>query len=247
MNKSTFQFELSDLRLEVSQIESILGYQEGEEHEIVSELIDKLLKETGKICNIRAEYIIYDGLKFNVRNKSIEINNINFDIRKIVFRQLSKSESVALFLCTAGEEIGIRSRKAMKECDLLNGFIYDIIGSQIVEAAADMMQGFLENSVSSSGKKITNRYSPGYCSWDVAEQHKLFKLIPDNFCGIKLTHSALMDPVKSTSGIIGIGENVEYNPYTCSYCGQKDCSYRKVRDSREVDNREMGRKGAGNN
>jgi hypothetical protein len=56
-----------------------------------------------------------------------------------------------------------------------------------------------------------------------------------------------MDPVKSTSGIIGIGENVEYNPYTCSYCGQKDCSYRKVRDSREVDNREMGRKGAGNN
>jgi cobalamin-dependent methionine synthase I len=92
------------------------------------------------------------------------------------------------------------------------------------------MQEDLEKNIIDAGKKITNRYSPGYCGWDVAEQHKLFQLIPDNYCGIHLTPSALMDPVKSISGMIGIGENVRSNPYTCKMCDMKDCVYRRVRE-----------------
>jgi hypothetical protein len=116
----------------------------------------------------------------------------------------------------------------MSEGDPLTGYIYDIIGSIVVDAAADMMQSELEKTILSAGKKITNRYSPGYCGWDVSEQHKLFRLFPDNFCGIRLTDSALMDPVKSISGIIGIGEEVRYNNYRCSLCDMKECAYREV-------------------
>jgi hypothetical protein len=118
----------------------------------------------------------------------------------------------------------------MSEGDPLTGYIYDILGSIVVDAAADMMQSELEKAVLSDGKKITNRYSPGYCGWDVSEQHKLFRLVPDNFCGIKLTESALMDPVKSISGIIGIGESVRYNPYRCSLCDMKNCAYRELNE-----------------
>ncbi len=118
----------------------------------------------------------------------------------------------------------------MKEGDLLTGYIYDVIGSEIVESAADLMQNELEKTVISSGKKITNRYSPGYCGWDVTEQHKLFELVPSNFCGIRLTESALMDPIKSVSGIIGIGENVRFNPYTCNLCDNKNCIYGNARE-----------------
>jgi hypothetical protein len=39
-----------------------------------------------------------------------------------------------------------------------------------------------------------------------------------------------MDPVKSISGIIGIGENVKNNPYTCRLCNQNDCVYRGIRE-----------------
>ncbi len=232
MTKSTFQFDFKDLKLSVPQIENVIGYKEGEDREIVTDLIEEILKESHETCNIKAQYIIFHGVKFDNDTKSVEINNISFNIRKIVFGQIKKSDSVAIFLCTAGQEIGIRSRKAMKERDLLRGYIYDVVGSEIVEAAADLMQNELEKAVISSGKKITNRYSPGYCGWDVAEQHKLFQLIPDNFCGIRLTESALMDPVKSVSGIIGIGENVKHNPYTCSMCDMKDCIYRKVREKK---------------
>jgi hypothetical protein len=229
MTKSTFQFDFKDLKLSVPQIENVIGYKEGEDREIVTDLIEEILKESHETCNIKAQYIIFHGVKFDNDTKSVEINNISFNIRKIVFGQIKKSDSVAIFLCTAGPEIGIRSRKAMQEKDLLKGYIYDVVGSEIVEAAADLMQNELEKAVISSGKKITNRYSPGYCGWDVAEQHKLFQLVPENFCKIRLTQSALMDPVKSVSGIIGIGENVKQNPYTCNMCEMKDCIYRGAR------------------
>jgi hypothetical protein len=71
--------------------------------------------------------------------------------------------------------------------------------------------------------KITNRYSPGYCGWDVSDQHKLFSLLPNNFCGIKLTENALMIPIKSVSAVIGIGKNVERKDYQCSICEIEFC------------------------
>ena len=232
MLRSTFNFDFSGLKLNVAQIEKVMGYKDGESHETVSELIFKILKEASEVCSIRAEYRVYPVAKFNETEKSVEINNFVFNIKKIVYGQLKKSDSIAVFLCTAGEETGIRSRRAMKNGDLLTGYIYDVIGSEIAEAAADLMQDNLREVMASADKKITNRYSPGYCGWDVAEQHKLFQLMPDNFCGIQLNTSALMDPEKSISGFIGIGEYVKYNQYTCGLCEMKDCIYRKTKSSK---------------
>ena len=232
MITKTLDIDFKELRLSSSLIETVIGYKEGEDRVLVASLIEEILTESQEISNIKAEYREFNDVQFDNETKSVEINKIRFGIKKIVYSQLKKSDSVAIFLCTAGKEIGIRSKRAMQERDFLKGYIYDVVGSEIVEAAADLMQAELEKSVVDSGKKITNRYSPGYCGWDVAEQYKLFQLIPDNYCGIKLTPSALMDPVKSISGIIGIGENVKSNPYTCTLCDMKDCIYRRVREQK---------------
>jgi hypothetical protein len=193
-------------------------------------MIEEALNEAGELCNIRAEYRIYDEVSLDKTDKSLSINNIRFDIKEAAFSQLKKIESVAVFACTAGEGIGRRSRELMTGDDPLMGYIFDVTGSVVVDAAASLMQDRLASSLITNGQKITNRYYPGYCGWSVSEQHKLFKLLPDNFCGIRLTDSALMDPVKSGSGIIGIGEHVKYTRYTCSYCTRTDCVYRKVSD-----------------
>jgi Vitamin B12 dependent methionine synthase, activation domain len=230
VNTKTLNIDFKDLKLDSSMIETVLGYKDGDDRELVTGLIEETLKESEAISKIKAQYTIFEDVRFNDKAKSVEINNIILRIKKIVFGQIKKSDSVAIFLCTAGEAIGIRSRKAMKDRDFLKGYIYDVIGSEVAEAAADLMQSDLEKTIINSGKKITNRYSPGYCGWDVAEQHKLFQLLPQNYCGIRLTSSALMDPVKSISGIIGIGENVKNNPYTCRMCTQEDCVYRSVRE-----------------
>jgi hypothetical protein len=226
---NTFQFDFNDLKLTVTQIEKVLGYTDKRSEVHFSDLIGKALKEASEVCTIKAEYRIFNDINLNDPDKTVSVNEIVFDIKKIVFGQLKKSESAAIFLCTAGEEIGKMSRRAMNSGDLLEGYIYDVVGSEIVEAAADLMQTSLENLMASNGLKITNRFSPGYCGWDVSEQHKLFKLLPGTYCGIRLTDSALMDPEKSISGIIGIGENVKHLPYTCNLCDMKDCIYRRTK------------------
>lgn len=232
MVNKTFRFDFKDLKLTISLIENTIGFNEGDDREFVKSLIREILDESGGIANIRAEYRIFNRISFDNENKSVAIDDHIFNIKKIIFGQVKKAECFSLFACTAGEEIGKRIMKATQERDLLKGYIYDVIGSEIVEAVADLMQDELERSAESAGMKITNRYSPGYCSWDVAEQHKLFGLFPDNFCGIRLTPSALMDPVKSVSGIIGIGKNVKKNAYTCKICDMKDCLYRIGRGQR---------------
>jgi hypothetical protein len=60
----------------------------------------------------------------------------------------------------------------------------------------------------------------------VADQHKLFSFFPENCCGVSLTESALMHPIKSVSGIIGLGKEVRYREYTCNLCGLAECFYR---------------------
>lgn len=232
MDRETFQIDFDNLNLDVVKIERVIGYKQDESQETVSELIAEVLEEAKLICSVRAEYRIFDNIVFDNIERSVRIIDQVFMIRKIIFSQIKKSDSAALFLCTAGEEIGVKSRNSMNSGDLLTGYIYDVVGSEIVEAAAELMQNELEIRMAPSGRNITNRFSPGYCGWDVAEQHKLFSLMPDNFCRIRLTDSALMDPVKSVSGIIGIGENVKRRPYTCSFCDLQNCIYRKSREDK---------------
>lgn len=229
MGQFTFRFEFSQLDIGVARVEKFLGYPDGESHETIAPLISDILKDAERICEIKAEYSLFSNLKFDNEKKTICIGDVVFEVNKIVYSQLKKSDSIAVFLCTAGPEIVEKSREAMRAGDILTGYIYDLIGSAVADGAADLMQNFLEKSQTALGRKITNRYSPGYCDWNVSEQHKLFSLMPDNFCGISLNSSALMDPEKSVSGFIGTGFHVKYNSYICNLCDMKDCIYRRLK------------------
>ena len=110
----------------------------------------------------------------------------------------------------------------MENGDMIQGYILDTIGSVAVEKAMDVIQQKLAETESRKGRKITNRFSPGYCDWDIGAQRQLFSLLPKNFCGIKLMESALMLPIKSVSGIIGIGEKVKYLDYPCKICDSRN-------------------------
>jgi hypothetical protein len=83
MKKAVFQFDFSDLKLNVSQIESVIGYKEGEKQEIISDLISDVLIESESVCRVKAEYVIYEDVKFHDSDKAIEINHQIFQVKKI--------------------------------------------------------------------------------------------------------------------------------------------------------------------
>lgn len=103
------------------------------------------------------------------------------------------------------------------------------IGSVTVENAMDRVQQVLETEMGLQQMRISNRYSPGYCEWHVGGQRSLFSLLDDNRTGVTLTESCLMQPIKSVSGIIGIGTNIQKRPYGCSICHSSTCVYRRIK------------------
>jgi hypothetical protein len=230
MDCKTFRFDFKDLGLTNSSVVNLIGCSD-DDRDFISDLTGKLMADASEISDIKAEYRIFDDVIFLHDNKSILVNNHLFSTGNIIYNQVRRSEYMAFFMCTAGEGIARKSREAMKQKDHLTGYIYDVMGSEIVEAAADCMQSELE-SCYFPGKNITNRYSPGYCGWNVSQQHELFNLFSNNYCGIRLTDSALMDPVKSVSGIIGIGKDVKRIDYSCGICSMTDCIYRRSRSGK---------------
>jgi hypothetical protein len=227
MIHETFSFDFSRLGLTVLQVQYDMGYRQEPPDPSVTFIISEVLKECETLDSIRAEYRIFDDIEFDSLSMRVRIENIFFGINKIVFKRLAGSELIAVFLSTAGEETAIRGREAGRAGDPLKGFVYDIIGNEIVEEAAELMNKELERRLVPDGMSLTNRFTPGYCGWSVGDQHKLFTLMPDNYCGISLTESALMKPVKSISGFIGIGREVKHVQSVCSFCDMKDCFYRR--------------------
>ena len=117
-----------------------------------------------------------------------------------------------------------------KEGDMVKIYIADALGSILAEKTADLMEETLEKELIQKKWKHTNRFSPGYCGWHVSEQQKFFSIFPVfQPCGIRLTASSLMLPIKSVSGIIGLGTDVKKMEYTCGLCTFEQCFRRKKR------------------
>ncbi|MGQ9620228.1 MAG: vitamin B12 dependent-methionine synthase activation domain-containing protein [Bacteroidales bacterium] len=230
MARYTYNFRYNELKIDPSLIGRLLEYERSADKEIITGLIDEVLKEATNLCDIKAEFVIFQQVVFKKRTETIWVGGIEFKTGKIISSGLGMSEMIAVFACTAGQWISDRAKELIESKDYLKGYIFDIAGSEIVEAAATLTEEKLRELVAKESLKITNRYSPGYCGWNVSEQHKLFSLLPDNFCGIKLMESSLMVPIKSISGMIGIGHGVKYHPYPCSICDAKKCIYRKLKE-----------------
>jgi hypothetical protein len=228
----TYKFDPGSLDIAKSQIERAMNYKPGNSPDPFSGLIDEVLNDAHAYCSVEGGYILKDNINFDSRNYKLIIDSACFSVKKIVFNQIRKAEKLAFFLCTAGAAIGEWSKKLMSEGETFKGYVVDVVGSEVVETAMDRIQDSLEEEMKKKGLYITNRYSPGYCGWDVSEQQKLFTFLPDNFCNIRLSDTSLMYPVKSVSGVIGIGRELSKKNYPCRFCDDKNCIYRNKKFSR---------------
>lgn len=235
MELQEYSYRFDELEISTDIIEKFMGYEPGNAPEPIPQMIQEVLDIAHDYCDIKGGYVIQSDIDINRSERILQINGTEFDVKRIISNQLRKMDNVALFVCTAGAGIGNYSKELMHEGDFVKGYIADVVGSEIVESAMDKIQEDLERKMEKRDWHITDRYSPGYCGWSVGEQHKLFSFFPDNFCGITLTDSSLMQPIKSVSGVIGIGPNVRRKGYVCQQCDMVNCIYREKRNTKKAD------------
>ncbi len=227
----TYQPDYSDLAIDPEIIRVAIGYPQNHNDNHIDEIIEKVIRISKEKLEIKSGYKIYNDIEIYPDRTGMKIDGKEFHTQKIITSQLRKAESVALFLCTIGPQMENWSNRLIKEGDFLKGYIVDAIASESVEQAMEQTHNHLEQHMLKEGLGITNRFSPGYCKWPVSDQHVLFSLLPPGFCGITLTETSLMIPIKSVSGFIGIGRDAKRNDYACKICDDTTC-FRKKNVSR---------------
>ena len=227
MDPKIFNFNFKDLDVSKEEVvRGLLGGEEDESHQFYIDILEQEVLHLIDSSGIQGGYVETDDITFDVKNKTVNVLSHEFNVGNIIFNELKPSDKIIVFTCTAGKPICDYAKEAYKT-DVLKGFLIESLANAVVENAMDKIQDKMREEYRSQNLLVSNRYSPGYCSWNVVEQHKLFKLLPDDFCGVSLTESALMHPIKSISGFIGVGEKIKYNHYKCKHCTQKQCIYKR--------------------
>jgi len=149
---------------------------------------------------------------------------------KTVSYVLSDCDYAAIFLSTIGFNLEEEMTKLLEKDDMLSAIILDAIGTEAIEKTADKLQGDVEGLAKTMGCRATLRYSPGYCDWNVKQQEVIFQVIDSTALDVKLTASCMMVPLKSVSGIIGIGKFDKTKPPPCVRCKKiASCPHKRIR------------------
>lgn len=223
MNIITYTPDFSLLSVTVKKAYAEMGYKRQQPEEEVVELTTSLLKEIKDITAPSCAFKLYSG---SVEGETVCLDEgSRLQVGAILSSLLEGSERFVIFAATAGSSFQRYQDELKNEGDMLKRYITDTIGSSIAEATGDYMESMLEREI--TGFRHTHRFSPGYCGWHLSEQKEIFRLLDGEPCGITLSDVYLMQPIKSISGIIGVGKNVKENIYGCRYCELETCYKRK--------------------
>lgn len=227
-----FDCSLADLHVDMQELYLLMGYGNHTPDAGILDLINEMLLELHGICKPHYGYVHTTGEI--VDKEHIQVGDVVFNPGKIITSVMREATSFVVFTATIGPAFDEWCHQLRKEGDMVKPFVADALGSVLAEATASRLMMQLADDMEAQGLYISNSYSPGYCDWFLLEQKKLFSLIPDNVTGITLTDSCLMLPIKSVSGIVGIGEQMKKRAYSCEICRMITCVKNKKKQSAEM-------------
>ncbi len=211
------------LRTEELSRESVwfaMGYRGAVPEQCIRDLAEEVIDKLVPRAIIRYMYRIVPARKLS--STAITLDGAEFKPGGIISSYLDGMTDACIFVASAGREFDAALREINAEGDIVTDFIADAIGTVLAELAVDRLEKSLMPELT-----LSMPYSPGYCGWDIREQHILFTLFPENPCGIRLTESSLMQPEKSVSGFFAMGEKLHRQPYHCEICKNSKCYKRR--------------------
>jgi len=221
--------DYDSIKPSLTEVGTIMGYTPGSEPSFVPEMLGLLLDEAPSHVSAGGCYSVFEIIEIKIPQGLIIHDSGSLRCGSKIARQINGSDSFALFITTAGNSFDAWIKSKSAAGDILAEYLCSSIGSVIADKVADVIQEEVNSYAAKAGKGITNRYSPGYCSWNIREQRGIFDLLPSDKIGVTLTPSFLMRPIKSVSGIIGIGPGKIPGPYMCDLCNMTNCLVKRAR------------------
>ncbi len=156
------------------------------------------------------------------------------NIRDVILERIyPKSDHLALYVLTMGEDVSSRIEKMFNEGDYALGSMLDAVASLAADKASEVFEEFYRDYLDSEEKlnpgEFVLSYSPGYCGWHISGQKKLFDRLKPGLIGVTLNDSYLMTPLKSVSGVL-VGGNKEIHIFDNNFEYCKECKHESCLD-----------------
>lgn len=142
---------------------------------------------------------------------------------------LKPATRVAAYVLTVGDSYERKSRALMADGDMLDGYAWDAVASAAADLATDLLTQHLLTAEAGRDEAVTPPFSPGYCGMGLDQQKPLFAIVDAGSIGVSLSESMMMSPIKSVSGLLGIGPATEVidRGVPCQWCELTTCHMRR--------------------
>jgi len=190
-------------------------------------IAEQALFESRKLVRPLAVYKILDVVSFT--HDRIELSEGHYLQGEFVHQHLQGVQQVCVAACTITDALQKRVSEIGNN-DISYALALDGAGSSSVEFLATEVCKWIEGQAKQKGWVATLPLNPGMSGWPMAEgQKQVFDILSGESDEITLTPSCLMQPFKSLSLVVGLGQKVAEHGSQCDYCTLRDsCQFSKI-------------------
>jgi len=226
---------IKNIKLKIDE-EEVLRYQ-GYHRNKAGKTGEIILETTRK--EIEQGYCLFEpkGIysKVMIRNISSEgrinlENGLHLEINNSMLNLLRGTSYLAFGLSTIGNHLEEKVAELFAQNEYPKAIALDAVGTVASKFLSNYIKSLICQEAKEQNLQTTKYFNPGSGDCNINQQKNIFKIIPADKIGVKLTESCMMVPKKSLSWAIGVGENIitpSKKDDSCQICQAINCQYRK--------------------
>jgi hypothetical protein len=225
---------IKDIKLNIDR-EEVLRYQGYSRKKIkvpnqnILQITEEEINRGYDLYKPRGIYSLIKIICF-IPNERINLENeLAFIFSESIFDQLRGASHLLVGVVTIGDFLEKKVSELLSQGKYPQALALDAVGTVAVEDFSREVRKLARQEVTEQGFKTSRHFSPGYAGWEVSQQDIIFKSIPVDNIGVRLTEGCMMLPQKSLSWAIGAGKEVivtSEEDNNCKDCQSKSCNYR---------------------
>lgn len=225
---------IMDLKLDLDK-EEILRYQ-GYSRKKVKEPNQNILRITEEEINRGYSLFKPQGIYSLIKIKGFALegrinleSGLIFRFAKSIIKQLKGASHLLVGVVTIGDLLEKKVSELFSHGEFPQALALDAVGTVAVEDFSRKVRKLARQEVIEQSFKTSRHFSPGYSGWEVSQQEIVFKSIPSDNIGVRLSKGFMMLPQKSLSWVIGAGKEIivsSEEENKCKDCQSKYCNYK---------------------
>ncbi len=188
----------------------------------VRKRLKELNADLDSLLNPSIAYNFLEIVEIEPEALVLENERIEGSLLPALFKDCSQ---IMVAVCTVGPQLEEKVEELLHEGNLLNATLIDEVGNAAINELEEECLRMANEKAEEEGLTASGCICPGKEGFTLDEQEKILEMVNARKIGVRLTHSRMMYPRKSTSLVIGIGTDLGHWDM-CEYCEMRGrCSY----------------------